>query len=562
MNRNAPRLRFSDADRANPQLAPQIRKAEKAANKADRAQARIPKKHKKSKALSFEDVDKKKPPSKLSHTVKDAPGNAVLTQFHREIRKSEDDNVSLKAAHRSSEAAESSVRTARNFQRSHKLKPYRDSVRAEKRLDKANIGFLQQKSIQRNPQLSSNPFSRWQQKQAIKREYIASKAGKSAQTAQKTTATAGKAIRRAAEQAQKALEFIARHKKVALMIGALFIVTIFLMNTITSCSTLFQSGLQAVGATTFPSTDDAMIGAEAVYEGKESALQYELDNYATLHPGYDEYNYSQDSIWHDPYVLISIVTAWQGGVWTLDEVQDTLSMLFEKQYQLKQDVVTEVRYRSEEYSWTDSQNNTHTGTREVAYNYYICNVTLHNENLSHLPVFIMGEDQVGMYAAYIATHGNRPDLFPQALYPHASGMKDYMRYDVPKQYLADPVFAAIHKEAEKYLGFPYVWGGSDPTTSFDCSGFVSWVINHSGWNVGRLGAQALHDMCTTVSAADVKPGDLVFFEKTYDVDGVSHVGIYMGDGMMIHCGDPISYTNLSSSYWQSHFYSYGRLPGN
>ncbi len=244
----------------------------------------------------------------------------------------------------------------------------------------------------------------------------------------------------------------------------------------------------------------------------------------------------------------------------LDEVQGTLQMLFDRQYILTEDVVVETRYRTETDTWTDADGNTHTDTYQVPYDYYICTVTLENFNLSHVPVYIMSEEQLGMYATYMATLGNRPDLFPGSGYIGKYVEGSYTDYDIPPEALDDEVFAAIIKEAEKYLGYPYVWGGSSPSTSFDCSGFVSWVINHSGWDVGRLGAQGLCNICTPVSSANVKPGDLVFFTGTYDAPGVSHVGIYVGNNMMIHCGDPISYANLNSSYWQSHFYRYGRLP--
>ena len=253
-------------------------------------------------------------------------------------------------------------------------------------------------------------------------------------------------------------------------------------------------------------------------------------------------------------------TALHQGEWTLDEVQGTLQMLFDRQYILTEDVVVETRYRTETDTWTDADGNTHTDTYQVPYDYYICTVTLENFNLSHVPVYIMSEEQLGMYATYMATLGNRPDLFPGSGYIGKYVEGSYTDYDIPPEALDDEVFAAIIKEAEKYLGYPYVWGGSSPSTSFDCSGFVSWVINHSGWDVGRLGAQGLCNICTPVSSANVKPGDLVFFTGTYDTPGVSHVGIYVGNNMMIHCGDPISYANLNSNYWQSHFYRYGRLP--
>ena len=329
-----------------------------------------------------------------------------------------------------------------------------------------------------------------------------------------------------------------------------------------------QSIGSGVTGSTFPSRDEDMLGAEAAYAAKEAELQNYLDSYESTHD-YDEYHFDLDEIGHDPYVLISILTAYHEGEWTLSEVQGTLDMLFERQYILTEEVVVETRYRTETRTGTREVTDPETGETtteeydyevEVPYDYYICYVTLENFDLSHLPVYIMDEDKVSMYAVYIATQGNRPDLFPQSEYPNAAGREDYLDYDVPPEALEDEQFAAMLAEAEKYLGFPYVWGGSSPSTSFDCSGFVSWVINHSGWDVGRLTANGLLNICTPVSSANARPGDLIFFQGTYDTAGASHVGIYVGDGMMIHCGDPISYANINTSYWQSHFYTFGRLP--
>ena len=317
-----------------------------------------------------------------------------------------------------------------------------------------------------------------------------------------------------------------------------------------------RSAGTGVAATSYLSEDSDMLGAEAAYADMEADLQYELDNYESLHPGYDEYRFDLDEIGHDPYVLTSILSALHDGVYTLGDVQSDLAMLFEKQYTLTQTIETETRYRTE--TRTDSEGNPY--TVEVPYTYYICNVKLENFDLSHLPVYIMGEEQMSLYAVYMHTLGNRPDLFPTGTYPNASTVKEPTYYDIPPEALEDATFAAMMAEAEKYIGYPYVWGGSSPSTSFDCSGFVSWVINHSGWDVGRLGAQGLCNICTPVSPEQVKPGDLVFFVGTYDTPGVSHVGIYVGNSVMLHCGDPISYTNLNSSYWQQHFYCYGRLP--
>ena len=297
-------------------------------------------------------------------------------------------------------------------------------------------------------------------------------------------------------------------------------------------------------------------GAEAAYCAMEDELQDYLDSYQRTHD-YDEYHFDLDDIEHDPYVLISILTALREGAWTLEEVQGTLQMLFDRQYILTEDVVVEQRYYLETDTWTDEDGNTHSDTYRVYYDYYICYVTLENFNLSHLPIYIMGEDQLSRYALYMATLGNRPDLFPSSPYVEKYTSPP-VEHDIPEAYLADETFAAILKEAEKYIGFPYVWGGSSPSTSFDCSGFVSYVYNQCGWSFGRLGAQGLYNICSRTSSP--RPGDLVFFVGTYDTAGISHVGIYVGDGWMLHCGDPISYANLNSSYWQSHLYAYGRLP--
>ena len=281
------------------------------------------------------------------------------------------------------------------------------------------------------------------------------------------------------------------------------------------------------------------------------------NTYESTHD-YDEYHFDLDEIEHDPYVLLSLLCALHEGQWTIDEVQGTLQMLFDRQYILTEDVVVETRYRTETDTWTDEDGNSHTDTYQVPYDYYICTVTLENFDLSHVPVYVMGENQLSRYAIYMATLGNRPDLFPDSPYVNKYITGKPGDYEVPGEYLDDETFAAMLAEAQKYIGYPYVWGGSSPATSFDCSGYVSWVINHSGWNVGRLGAQGLYNICTPTSSP--KPGDLVFFKGTYDTPGVSHCGIYVGDGKMLHCGDPIGYANLNTSYWQSHFYAYGRLP--
>ena len=563
-----PRLQFSDADLVEPKLEKPIKRVKKAEAKADKAQAKIPKKTvvKKERGfdpatgkvktqLRFEEVDKKKPPSKLTHAVRDAPANLILSQVHREVRQSEDDNVGVEAAHKVEQAVESGGRLVQSAHRAHQLKPYRAAIRAEKKLERANLDALQKKAEIDSP--TSNPVSKWQQKQAIKKQYAAAKHNQAAQTTAKAAENTAKAAKKAAEKAEKAGKYVWEHRRGFAIAAAILLMLAFLLNGLSSCSVMMDGIGSGIAASTYPSQDADMLGAEAQYCEMEAELQRYLDTYESTHD-YDEYHFDLDTIEHDPYVLISIITALYQGEWTLDEVQGTLQMLFDRQYILTEDVVVETRYRTETDTWTDADGNSHTDTYQVPYDYYICTVTLENFDLSHVPVYVMGEEQLSRYAIYMATLGNRPDLFPDSPYVNKYITGKPGDYEVPGEYLDDETFAAMLAEAQKYIGYPYVWGGSSPATSFDCSGYVSWVINHSGWNVGRLGAQGLYNICTPTSSP--KPGDLVFFKGTYDTPGVSHCGIYVGDGKMLHCGDPIGYANLNTSYWQSHFYAYGRLP--
>ena len=554
--KKTPRLQFTDAE-IGPKLKKHVRRVDKAGDKVEKARKKIPKTEKKLKQavldpktgkiktrLYFEEVDKAKPPSKLSHAVRDAPGNTLAVQLHRQISAAEDDNAGLASAHRLEETAESGGRLIQHSRRSRKLKPYRKAAEAERRLEKANVNVLYRKHLQDNPQLASNPLSRWQQKRAIRKQYAASV--KSGQTAAATMQNTAKAAKKAAEKSKGAVNFILSHKKWMGIILGLFLCVSVLLNILSSCSILAEGLLAGMSGATYPSEDADMLAAEAAYAGMEADLQSYLDSYASTH-SYDEYLFDLDEIGHDPYVLISLLTAYHSGAWTLADVQGTLSMLFDRQYILTETVTTETRYGAggRPYPWT------------------VCSVRLENFDLSHLPAYLLDEDGMSLYASYMATLGNRPDLFPVSQYPNASQQQNYLDYDVPPEALADAQFAAMLEEAEKYLGFPYVFGGSSPSTSFDCSGFVSWVINHSGWDVGRLGAKALCNLCTPVSSANAKPGDLVFFINTYnapDPNAPTHCGIYVGNNMMLHCGNPISYADLNSSYWQDHFFCYGRLP--
>ena len=548
-----PRLHFTEEERGNSSLEKPIRKAEKAAKRAERAQEKIPKRKirktivepdtgKVSSKLVLE--EKKKPPSKLTYGIQDTPGKIITGKAHKETRESEQDNVGVESAHKSEEMLETGGRLLREGYRSHKLKPYRKAAQAERRLEKANLQVLYQKAYQDNPALSSNPLSRWQQRQAIKKQYIAAKrtrqtAGTAAKGVGKTAKSAGNVAGRTGQAA----DFVRKHKKGALLLLALFLLVCVLMSMVSSCSMMASSIGSVVSGSTYPSKDEALLGAEDAYAAMEAELQSYLDNYERTH-SYDEYHFDLDEIKHDPYVLMSLLTAYYQKEWTLSDVEGLLDTLFDRQYILTEEVEVETRYDSE----------------DDPYDYYICYVTLENFDLSHLPVYFLSEEQLSLYAMYMQTLGNRPDLFPQSEYPNASGREEYLDYDVPPEALEDETFAAMLAEAEKYLGMPYVWGGSSPATSFDCSGFISWVLNHSGWNVGRMTANGLFNYCTPVSSTNAKPGDLIFFQGTYDTAGASHVGLYVGGGMMIHCGDPISYANINTSYWQSHYLTFGRLP--
>ena len=491
--------------------------------------------------------------------------------LHGKIHEVEYENVGVEGGHTGEELAERQAGKAiRSGIRRHKLKPYRAAAKAERKSIAANAEFAYQKSLRDNPELAqavSNPISRLWQKQHIKREYAKAEraAGRGAAGSAKTTASAA---RKAAEKGKQAASLVARHWKGSLAVLVLGLLLLMVLTGLQSCTAMFGSAGSSIAASSYFSEDSDMLAAEDAYAQMEAELQAYLDNYEATHD-YDEYHFDLDSIEHDPYVLISILSALHDGQFTIGEVRSNLQMLFDKQYILTETVVKEVRYRTETRTGTRTVTDPDSGETsteeyeyevEVPYDYYICTVTLENFNLSHLPVYIMDEETLSAYSLYMSTLGNRPDLFSGSQYPHASTLKEPTYYDVPPEALEDEQFAAMLKEAEKYIGYPYVWGGSSPSTSFDCSGFISWVINHSGWNVGRLGAQGLYNICTPVSSSQAKPGDLVFFVGTYDTPGVSHVGLYVGNSVMLHCGDPISYTNLNSNYWQSHFYSFGRLP--
>lgn len=504
-------------------------------------------------------LEGKKPPKPRGpvRRVLGAAGWSAHGFVHGKIYEVEHENVGTEGAHRSELMGEAvgraAVHTVKKRIREH---PARAVHKAEAQYIKARADYQFRMATQENPELAKNAVTRYWHKQKLKKQYAKQARQAAKQTAKQGAKAAGKTAAATEKLAERAVAFVKRHPVGALIALACVVLVLSLQSCASSLITLGNAAAGAVGATTYPAQDGDMLGAEAAYCSLEAELQHYLDTYESTHD-YDEYHFDLDAIEHDPYVLISLLSAWHEGEWTLADVRPTLQMLFDRQYTLTENVVKERRYYIETDTWTDEDGNTHTDSYRVYYDYYICTVTLDNFNLSHLPIYIMGEDKVSRYSLYMATLGNRPDLFPGSSYvgKYTSPPEGY---EVPGEYLDDETFAAMLSEAEKFLGYPYVWGGSSPATSFDCSGFVSWVVNHSGWNVGRLGAQGLYNICTRTSSP--RPGDLVFFKGTYDTPGVSHCGIYVGDGMMIHCGDPISYANLNSSYWQAHFYAYGRLP--
>ena len=528
-SRPSSRLQFSEADQAKPELQGVIRKSDKAADRLDAARDAIPNKR----------------PGKPHANPLSRPLQEAGAAIHGKIREVEPENSGVQSGHLGERGVEKTVgfgkRRVQNWRAERKLRPWREAAKAEQAAVKANADFYYRKAVAENPQLASNPISRLWQKKRLQKQYAAAyrAAGKTAQAGKTAEATA-KAARKTAQESKRTALFVKRHWKGVLIVGGIGLLLVMLLGSLQSCSSMFGGGASNFMASSYLSEDADMLAAEEAYCAKEDELREYLDTYEATHD-YDEYHFDLDEIEHDPYVLISILSALHEGMFTIDQVQGDLQTLFDKQYILTETVTTETRYDSDgdPYTWT------------------ICTVTLENFDLSHVPVYMMGEDQLSLYATYMSTLGNRPDLFPSSGYVSKYIENPPTAWEIPAEYLTDERFNTLITEAEKYLGYPYVWGGSSPSTSFDCSGFVSYVLTNSGLcNTGRLGAQGLYNISTPVSAP--QPGDLVFFVGTYDTTGVSHVGIYVGDGMMLHCGDPIQYSNLNTSYWQSHFYAYGR----
>ena len=560
------------------------KKSEKAHERLDAAREKLPTKKvlkkervfddEKGKAktrLHFEDEIKlPKGQSKLKFETEKSVrkvGDTLAASIHGKMYEVEQDNSAVEAAHRTEIVAESAIRHYSHHRQSQANKPFEKVSKLEHEANVADTKLHYEKTQQEHPEMKKqrSDMNKHYQKQNIKKEYAAARKSGSQSAAAATKSTGKKTGEKAAE---KIKEFVAKNKTVFIWVGVGLILLVMLTAGISSCSAMLSSSGTSIIASSYLSEDDAMLGAEEQYLQMEAELQDKLDNFESYYPGYDEYNFDLDDIEHDPYVLVSILSALHEAEFTLNEIQGTLQMLFDKQYILTTEEIVEVRYRTETRvgSYTTTDPNTgattvhyYTYQVQVPYNYYIINVTLENFNLSHVPVYIMSQDQLSMYATYMSVVGNREDLFPNSEYVDKYITDPPDEYTVNSAYLADETFATLIEEAEKYLNYPYVWGGSNPSTSFDCSGFVSYVLTNSGLvNTGRLGAQGLYNVCTPVSRANAKPGDLIFFTGTYDTPGVSHVGIYVGDGVMLHCGDPIQYSSINTSYWQSHFYSFGR----
>ena len=483
--------------------------------------------------------------SRLIHEALPQAGEEV----HRQIRRVEDDNTGVQAAHETEQGAESGMGLVVRSTRRARLNASRHTEQTAQ-------------AIRPQAPPSSNPLSRWRQKRAIRRTYMT---GQAAGETARSAAQAGGAVARA-KRGVKAL--VARSRKTYLLAGALVALLAFVMNGLSSCAPLVQSAMQSLVIAAYPAGDEDLLAAERYYANLEKELQNELNHYASYHPGFDEYRIEADDIWHDPHALMALISAHANGEWTVDDAYGYMDRLFEKQYILTEDIEEETRYRQEWVTHHEKIVDPETGEitwrpyevlEDVPYTYRICNVTLDNFNLSHLPFYVLSREGVGRYAMYISVLGMREDLFRGN--PYASTLREPGEYDIPADVMEEETFRRLIEEAEKYIGYPYVWGGDSPETSFDCSGFISYVFAASGVrDVGRLGATSLYGRCTPIAPQEARPGDLIFFEGTISgEEGITHVGLYVGGNHMLHCGSPIGYADLTDSYWQNHFYGYGRL---
>ena len=500
------------------------------------------------------------------------PGNlaadALSAKAHQSVRNADQDNNSgVEAAHFTEGSAEGAARAGSRFQYGRKLRQYKKLERLEKKADKDAMDSIFTERMKSDPQAGSNLFSRWRQKQAIKKEYAAAKAGAAA--AENTAAGTAKAAQGTASMTEKAFQFVQSHSHIIIGIAAVGLLVLVIAGSVSSCSVLINGGGNVVLGTSYTAEDEDLKGVETDYTKLEDKLRKQIDRIETDHPGYDEYRYNLAEIGHNPYELASLLTV-EFENYTRSQVQARLQSIFEAQYELKLVEKVEIRTRKETrvgYSYNPITGTGHTYTYQVTvqYEYKILNVTLLNRGVDYVARNSgLTDDQLQRYEVTLECRGNRDDLFAGIAFatPDGAGSSgEYQDYDIPGEALTDEKFRKMITEAEKYLGYPYVWGGSSPSTSFDCSGFVSWVINHcgNGWNVGRQTANGLMGKCDIIPKSEAKPGDLIFFQKTYNTSGASHVGIYVGNGMMIHCGSPISYASIETSYWRQHYYCMGRI---
>ena len=500
------------------------------------------------------------------------PGNlaadALSAKAHQSVRNADQDNNSgVEAAHFTEGSAEGAARAGSRFQYGRKLRQYKKLERLEKKADKDAVDSIFAERMKSDPQAGSNLFSRWRQKQAIKKEYAAAKAGTAA--AENTAAGTAKAAQGTASMTEKAFQFVQSHSHIIIGIAAVGLLVLVIAGSVSSCSVLINGGGNVVLGTSYTAEDEDLKGVETDYTKLEDKLRKQIDRIETDHPGYDEYRYNLAEIGHNPYELASLLTV-EFENYTRSQVQARLQSIFDAQYELKLEEKVEIRTRKETrvgYSYNPITGTGHTYTYQVTvqYEYKILNVTLLNRGVDYVARNSgLTEDQLQRYEVTLECRGNRDDLFAGIAFatPDGAGSSgEYQDYDIPGEALTDEKFRKMITEAEKYLGYPYVWGGSSPSTSFDCSGFVSWVINHcgNGWNVGRQTANGLMGKCDIIPKSEAKPGDLIFFQKTYNTSGASHVGIYVGNGMMIHCGNPISYASIETNYWRQHYYCMGRI---
>ena len=500
------------------------------------------------------------------------PGNlaadALSAKAHQSVRNADQDNNSgVEAAHFTEGSAEGAARAGSRFQYGRKLRQYKKLERLEKKADKDAVDSIFAERMKSDPQAGSNFFSRWRQKQAIKKEYAAAKAGAAA--AENTAAGTAKAAQGTASMTEKAFQFVQSHSHIIIGIAAVGLLVLVIAGSVSSCSVLINGGGNVVLGTSYTAEDEDLKGVETDYTKLEDKLRKQIDRIETDHPGYDEYRYNLAEIGHNPYELASLLTV-EFENYTRSQVQARLQSIFEAQYELKLEEKVEIRTRKETrvgYRYNPITGTGHTYTYQVTvqYEYKILNVTLLNRGVDYVARNSgLTDDQLERYEVTLECRGNRDDLFAGIAFatPDGAGSSgEYQDYDIPGEALTDEKFRKMITEAEKYLGYPYVWGGSSPSTSFDCSGFVSWVINHcgNGWNVGRQTANGLMGKCDIIPKSEAKPGDLIFFQKTYNTSGASHVGIYVGNGMMIHCGNPISYASIETNYWRQHYYCMGRI---